>query len=244
MNLIQCRQALIHHLVSGACVEHKSDVHPHSKLDRSTCAVIAEEFDSAASMTTAVLDIILAANDKTISTEHLCHVAVALDIRPSGPRNLRFKFRAELRKYLQTCQSTSVESRSSASVAQFFASFETHWRPVLVSIAALHRIELGSKCHSEGIRRLITEHILSGHCSQFSHSHPPPSLPPDVLLPDCADVCNEWEANNIDPDLQVHILTAIHGSRTPPNAMRRILITLNIEHDPSESVKTFGKQLH
>ncbi|KAJ7204982.1 hypothetical protein GGX14DRAFT_397918 [Mycena pura] len=158
MNLIQCRHALIHHLVSGACVEHKSDVLPHSKLDRSTCAVIAEEFDSAASMAIAALDIILTANDKKMSTEYLCHVAAALNIRLSGSRNLRFKLKAELRKYLQSCQSTSVESRSSVSVAGFFSSFETHLRPALVSIAALHRVELPSKCNVEHIRKLITEH--------------------------------------------------------------------------------------
>ncbi|KAJ7476543.1 hypothetical protein FB451DRAFT_1173405 [Mycena latifolia] len=57
------------------------------------------------------------------------------------------------------------------------------------------------------------------------------------------NVCNEWEANNIDPDLQVHILTAIYGSKTSPNAMRHILDILNIQHDPPGSVKTYRKQL-
>ncbi|KAF7358072.1 hypothetical protein MVEN_00855000 [Mycena venus] len=82
----------------GACFEHKLDVHPNSKIDRSTCAVIAEEFESASSITAAVLDIILTAEHKKISAEHLCHVAAALDIIPTGSRNLRFKVRASLRK--------------------------------------------------------------------------------------------------------------------------------------------------
>ncbi|KAJ7870459.1 hypothetical protein B0H14DRAFT_2571243 [Mycena olivaceomarginata] len=77
------RRALIHHLVSGACFEHKLDAHPNSKIDRSTCAVIAEEFESTSSITAPVLDIILTAERKKISTEHLCHVAAALII-PSG----------------------------------------------------------------------------------------------------------------------------------------------------------------
>jgi hypothetical protein len=98
MSLSQCRQALIH-LVSGACVEHQSDVHLHSKLDRSTCAVIAEEFESPASMTAAVLELILATDDKKITTEHLCHVAAAIDITPSGRRNLRFKLSAAMRSH-------------------------------------------------------------------------------------------------------------------------------------------------
>jgi hypothetical protein len=67
----------------------------------------------------------------------------------------------------------------------------------------------------------------------------------DLSLPDCADVCDELEADNIniDPDIQVHILTVIYGSKTCQNVMRRILNTLNIQHDPVDSVKTYRKQL-
>jgi len=32
LSLVQCRQALIHHLITGACVEHTSDVVPTSRL--------------------------------------------------------------------------------------------------------------------------------------------------------------------------------------------------------------------
>lgn len=127
-----------------------------------------------------------------------------------------------------------MESRSSTSVADFFNSFETHLRPVLLSVAALHRIEVPSKSEVEAIRKLITTHILSGHCTQFLHSHPPISVPLDLSLPDCADVCNEWEEDSVD---QVHILTAICGSKTSPNAMRQILNTLNIQHDPVDSLR-------
>jgi hypothetical protein len=55
------------------------------------CAVIAEEFESPTSMNTAVLELILATDDKKITTEHLCHVAAAIDSTPSGRRNLHFK---------------------------------------------------------------------------------------------------------------------------------------------------------
>ncbi|KAJ7902728.1 hypothetical protein B0H14DRAFT_2555226 [Mycena olivaceomarginata] len=203
LNLLQCRRALIHHLVSGASFEHKLDAHPNSKIDRSTCAVIAEEFESTSSITAPVLDIILTAEHKKISTEHLCHVAAALDIIPWGSHNLRFK---------------------------------THLWPVLLLIAALHRIEVLSKSGVETIRRLITTH---------THSLGPLyaifALASTNLY--CADVGDEWEADNIDPDIQVHILTAIYGSKTCQNVMRRILNTLNIQNDPVDSVKTYRKQM-
>jgi hypothetical protein len=64
MNLVQCREALIHHLVTGACADHCADVDSTSKLDRSTCSVIAKDFDSAASMSAAVLNIILNADHR------------------------------------------------------------------------------------------------------------------------------------------------------------------------------------
>ncbi|KAJ7463028.1 hypothetical protein FB451DRAFT_1180668 [Mycena latifolia] len=164
-------------------------------------------------MAAAVFDIVLAADHKKISTEHLCHIAAALDITPSGSRNLRFKLRAAMRNHVQSLQYTSVESRSLASVGDFFNSFEAHLKPVLLSIAALHRVQLPAKPSTETIRKEITKHILHGQCTQFSYSYPPSTLPLDVSIPDCVDVCNEWEANNIDPDLQVYILTAIYGTR-------------------------------
>ena len=206
MDLVQCRQALIHHLVTGACADHNSDVNLVSRLDRSTCRAVAQNFDSAAAMSAAALNIILAAEHTKISTEHLCHVAAALNFAISrSTRNLRFKIKAAIRKHLLTVESAPIESRSSASVADFFDSFESHRRPILKSIAALHRVELPEKPAVDQIRTAITKHILSGDCSQFSHSHPPSSLPPDVSVPDCVDVHNEWRINTIDPDVQVHI---------------------------------------
>jgi hypothetical protein len=139
MNLIQCRQALIHHLMTGACADCISDVNSSLTLDRSTCRAVAQDFDSAASMSAAVLNIILTAKHSEISTEHLCHVAAALNISTlRSSRNLRFKIKAAIRKHLLTVQSATIESHSCASVADFFDSFEAHRKPILLSIATLH----------------------------------------------------------------------------------------------------------
>ncbi|KAJ6492080.1 hypothetical protein C8R45DRAFT_1096126 [Mycena sanguinolenta] len=195
-------------------------------------------------MSVAALNIILAGEHTKISTEHLCQVAAALNFSISrSTRNLRFKINAAIRKHLLTVESAPIESRSSASVADFFDSFESHRRPILKSIAALHRVELPEKPTVDQIRTTIAKHILSGDCSQFSHSHPPSSLPPDVSIPDCVDVHNEWRINTIDPDLQVHILSAIHGSKTSLNPMRRILTNLDIEHQPSDSLRVLREKL-
>jgi hypothetical protein len=84
MNLLQCRRALIHPLVSGACFEHKLDAHPNSKIERSTCAVIVEELESTSSITAAVLDIILTAKHK----KSLLNTCVLLRPRStSSPRD-------------------------------------------------------------------------------------------------------------------------------------------------------------
>jgi hypothetical protein len=55
MNHIQCRQALIHHLMTGACADCISDVNSSSKLNCSTCRAVAQDFDSATSMCAVVL---------------------------------------------------------------------------------------------------------------------------------------------------------------------------------------------
>lgn len=244
MNLIQCRQVLIHHLVTGACADHISDVNSCSRLNHSTCRAVAQDFDSAASMSAAVLDIILTADHSKISTEHLCHVAAALNISTlKSSHNLRFKIKAAICKHLLTIESATIESRSFASVADFFDSFEAHQRPVLLSIAALHRVELPEKPTTNHIYTAIKKHILSGLCSQFSHSHLLSSLPPDISIPDCVDVYNEWRINTIDLDLQVHILTAIHGSKTSLNPMRCILTNLDIEHQSFDPLRVLHKKL-
>jgi hypothetical protein len=159
------------------------------------------------------LEIILGADRNQMSTESLLHVAAALNLTISGSRNLRFKIRALLRNILNSIASSETHNHSSASVADFFNSFESHRRPVLVSIAALHRIEVPTNATIEMIRTKITEHITSGRCAQFASADSPTSRPKDLLLPDCADVCREWRFNGIDPDLQVHILSALYGSK-------------------------------
>jgi hypothetical protein len=89
----------------------------------------------------------------------------------------------------------------------------------------------------------MTKDILFKHYSQFSHSHPPSSLPPCISVSNCADVHNEWWMDTIVPDLQVHILTAIHGSKTSLNPMHRILSNLDIEHQPSDPLRVLREKL-
>jgi hypothetical protein len=174
-------------------------------------------------MSNAVLNILLDADHKQLSTENLSHVAAALNISVSGVRNIRFKLRAAIRNHANTVSTATASIRSSASIADFFNSFESHRKPVLLSIAALHRIHLPERTTVESLRVMITEHILSGHCTQFSKSHPQILLPNGLSFSDCADVCNEWQGNTLDADLQVHILTAIYGSNITLNSLRRVL---------------------
>lgn len=99
-----------------------------------------------------------------------------------------------------------AEFRSSASMADFSNSFESHKKPVLLSIATLHRIQVPERVTIDLLRILITQHILSGHCAPFPQSHPRISLPDRLSLPDCAGVHNEWQFNCLDADFQAHVL--------------------------------------
>jgi hypothetical protein len=164
------------------------------------------------------------------------HVAAALNISVSGDRNLHFKIRLAIRKHAEAVSSADTEFRSSASMTDFFSSFKSHRRPVLLSISALHWIQVPERATVDSLRTQITQHLLSGQCSQFSQSHPEISLPNGLSLPDCADVHNEWLRNKLDPELQVHILTAIYGSNISLNSLRRVLINLNIEHEDSDGI--------
>jgi hypothetical protein len=71
-------------------------------------------------MSKAVLNIVLDADHKLISTESLSHLAAALNISVPGVRNLRFKLRAALKTHSANTASTTPDISSSASVADFF----------------------------------------------------------------------------------------------------------------------------
>lgn len=49
--------------------------------------------------------------------------------------------------------------------------------------------------------------------------------------------------NNIDPDIQVHILTAIYGSKISYNPLCRMLSTLNIAYEEEDSLRQLRRKL-
>jgi hypothetical protein len=91
LNLIQCRRVLIHHIATGACADHAVDEATSPRPDRSACRALCQDFDSAADMSKAVLNLFLDATDKQLSTKSLLHIGAALNISVSGVRNIRFK---------------------------------------------------------------------------------------------------------------------------------------------------------
>jgi hypothetical protein len=167
MTLVQCRRVLLHHITTGACADYAVDASKSPQPDCSACRALSQDFESAADIAKAALNVILDADHTEISTEALSHVAAALNISVPGDRNLRFKLRVALRKYAENVSSAGTHVRSSTSIADFFNSFESHRRPVLLSIAALHRIQVSEKATIYCLRTQITQHLLSGHCTQF-----------------------------------------------------------------------------
>lgn len=66
---------------------------------------------------------------------------------------------------------------------------------------------------------------------------------PAAFKPNCAEVCNEWRVNPIDPDLQVHVLSALNGSNLTVVPLRRLLHALNIPYENSDSFRDLRKKL-
>ncbi|KAJ7786891.1 hypothetical protein B0H14DRAFT_2400095 [Mycena olivaceomarginata] len=80
MCLIECRRTLLHHIISGSCADYAVYASPNPRPQRTACRCISSDFLSAVDISQAVLDIILNATSKEISTEHLTHIAAALNI--------------------------------------------------------------------------------------------------------------------------------------------------------------------
>jgi hypothetical protein len=68
-------------------------------------------------------------------------------------------------------------------------------------------------------------------------------MPGNSSLPHCADVFKEWQVNPIDPDLQVHVLGALNGSKLTIVPLRRLLSSLNVPYESSESFRSLRKKL-
>lgn len=157
---------------------------------------------------------------------------------------MRFILRASIRKILTTLSNSSdVDSLPSASVADFFNSFESHRRPVLLSIAALHRITVQPGTNIEKMRTQLIDHIVSAKCAESANLYTfnSSAMPGTSSLPHCADVFKEWQVNPIDPDLQVHVLSALNGSKVTIVPLHRLLSSLNVPYESSESFRSLCK---
>ena len=74
----QCQDALIYHLLSGACINHNMDVTQCGSVrcpDRGTCHNLSVEFKSAAEMAYAALNFVISSN---ISTDKLLKIVRTL----------------------------------------------------------------------------------------------------------------------------------------------------------------------
>jgi hypothetical protein len=123
MTLIECRHALLHHLLSGACADYDVNVTRSPRPQRATCRSISQDFLSASDISQHALHIILSADHKQMPTEHLSHIAAVLNFSVPGKRNLLFRnllFKLRvgiIRKVMNDVSSSDMESRSSASVS-------------------------------------------------------------------------------------------------------------------------------
>jgi hypothetical protein len=105
-------------------------------------------------------------------------------------------------------------------------------------------IQISDKATIEFLHTQIMQHIISGHCSQNSESCCPDFVPGvGVHVPECADVHDEWWVNQIDPALQVHILSALYGSKISQNSLSHIPSNLEVNHHDSEIVSQLRRKL-
>ncbi|KAJ7442801.1 hypothetical protein B0H11DRAFT_1932170 [Mycena galericulata] len=89
-----------------------------------------------------------------------------------------------------------------------------------------------------------TESMCPPRPTSNNYLHPlHSSLPEDLSIPNCTDVCNEWQVNPIDPDLQMHILTALNGAKLTIVPLRRLLDALKVPYERSDSFGQLREKL-
>jgi hypothetical protein len=125
ISIMQCRRILLHHIATGACVDYVVDASVSPRPDHSAFRALSHDVESAAEMSNTVSNIFLEVDHKQMLTENLSHLAAALNISVPGIHNIRFKLRAAIRKHADTISAATTSMCSSASVADFFNSFES-----------------------------------------------------------------------------------------------------------------------
>jgi len=239
----ECQEMMIHHLLTGACVDFETDVRPgESRPNRATCRNIAVGFNSAAELACAALNVVVSADVKSLSTDRLSTVAQTLGF-DSSQNNRRYHYLRFLKNRLNTVRSSIVRD-SLATAVNIFQSFESLSKASLLAQASLHRIQLPSRPSVELLRSSLMQHITEGSCAL-------PNLPEKPLgctqfIDDYRQVNNQQQNNNIsnisNTDLQIHILSS-HLKKFTLVPLRRLLQMYGVEFHPQDSLSKLRREL-
>jgi hypothetical protein len=92
MSLIQCRRALIHHIITGTCFDNLSNEGDASRShhpELATCRAVAQGYPSAAGVAETVLNVVLNADQKQMSmASHYNEPEVVMSIMVGNIRTL------------------------------------------------------------------------------------------------------------------------------------------------------------
>jgi len=243
----QCQQAIVYHLLSGACVINNEgvDMNSSSRLrgEKSDCRDFAIGFQSAAELADVALDIVVSADARSMSTERLADIVRALGFKETVSMSVLHRRRLYLtflKKSLRSVVRSNTVLSSKTTNWDMFCSFESLPKGSLVAIAEMHRLPFPSPVTVHQLRSMIMLHISSGSCGLLTSFDSPDN---------CTKMVSEYAEEKQIPasevtsaDLQVYILTKLM-KKLSKGPLRRLLQLHDVEFSPEDSVSKLRRVL-
>jgi len=254
------RIKLLNHLVGGDCFLSQCATSDTHSPDRTACRCIAVGHSSQLAITETIIGILRNSDHSAVSTDHLLSVLESTGCQ--GQYENRAHRRRRVIKSLDLFTEICREKATRTGIAIFldpfgdlFRGFEHMQKGALSSIMDRHSILLG---HRRGLSRndmlaAIVSHIADGECMKssrephnflftnaqtvaptFVNSISSDSTP----VPSCGDFVRYVGMNQDGYDIatRIKVLTLMRD-RCARKPLLLLLKKLDIDHDPSESIR-------
>ena len=251
---------LLYHVLNGDCLtKHCESSRPSP--DRTACLCIATGFSSSLDVTTFVVNLLKDSMPSVITTEDLLLVVQSTGDQSSYKTRLSLRHRvlASLQTFTAHCHRRTQRDVATINQDPFgdlFMGFEDKRKAVLESVMNHHGLLINreSKLSSEGMRRAIVTHILSGHCARLI-DQPSPWTSQRVhnACPVVADETEDVTCNDFVRDANLHagdnigneikLLNKILDKRPSRSLLLRVLICKDIPYEASQSRKSLQTTL-
>ncbi len=217
LSMEECRLVYASHMLTGACM--LGDGTPNSPA----CVILSQHYSTAHTLVTDIADVVMsymvANGQDSLRTRYLLSKIFAPHVCDGMSLSLE-----EFLRYLLYWRQASV----SETLVNLIQSLDSKPLPVLLSLCNSHGLVIPRKPKLDGLRQLLSEHLISGLCTH--------------LAPDSHSVSAYESPSYPDTSYQTQLLRVLQ-QKGSLRVLRRVLSILRLPFDPKASVRQLRSEL-